>query len=127
MSELNLNTSHLEEKNYYKFFENLLSISLHACRKVFFNNLSFFRLRNEQRKNADLFLEIHKLKANLLNYEVANASPVEEITGQVKKELECAAQIDSNILSAVSDHSLSSISEGQETEVYMYVDRIVSL
>ncbi|XP_066145166.1 putative leucine-rich repeat-containing protein DDB_G0290503 isoform X1 [Euwallacea fornicatus] len=76
------------------------------------------RLKNEQKKNADLYMEIHKLKANLWNYEVANMTPVEEITGQLKKELECAAQIDSNILSVVSDQSLSSISEGHDAEVY---------
>lgn len=80
----------------------------------------FSRLRQEQKKNADLHASIQKLKAALWNYEVevANAAPMEEITGQVKRELECAAQIDSNILNAVSDQSLSSISEGQDTEVY---------
>ncbi|CAG9773309.1 unnamed protein product [Ceutorhynchus assimilis] len=77
------------------------------------------RLKNEQKKNADLYLEIHKLKASLFNYEMASNDAVDEITGQVKEELACAAQIDSNILNAVSDHSLSSISEGQDVEYYM--------
>ncbi|KAL1497445.1 hypothetical protein ABEB36_008419 [Hypothenemus hampei] len=77
------------------------------------------RLKKEQKKNADLLMEIHKLKASLWNYEAAAAIPIEEVTGQVKKELECAAQIDSNILSAVSDQNLSSISEGQDNEYYI--------
>ncbi|XP_048520137.1 A-kinase anchor protein 9 isoform X2 [Dendroctonus ponderosae] len=77
------------------------------------------RLKNEQKKNADLFIEIHKLKAVLYNYQIANNTPVEEITGQLKRELECAAELDSHILTAVSDQSLSSISEGQDAEVHM--------
>ncbi|XP_050311521.1 centrosomal protein of 290 kDa-like isoform X2 [Anthonomus grandis grandis] len=77
------------------------------------------RLKAEQKKTADLHVEIQTLKASLMNYELANAAPVDAITGQLKRELECAAQIDSNILSAISDQSLSSISEGHDVEVYM--------
>lgn len=64
-------------------------------------------------------MEIHKLKAVLYNYQVANNTPVEDITGQLKRELECAAELDSHILTAVSDQSLSSISEGHDAEVHM--------
>ncbi|XP_030754420.1 A-kinase anchor protein 9-like isoform X3 [Sitophilus oryzae] len=76
------------------------------------------RLKREQKKNAELLEEIHALKAKLLNYEVQDSTPVDDITGQLKKELECAAQIDSNIISAVSDQSLSSISEGHDVEAF---------
>ncbi|XP_076270535.1 uncharacterized protein LOC143202700 isoform X3 [Rhynchophorus ferrugineus] len=76
------------------------------------------RLKKEQKKTAELLEEVHGLKARLLNYEIAESAPVEEITGQLKKELECAAQIDYNIINAVSDQSLSSISEGHDIEAY---------
>ncbi|KAJ8915115.1 hypothetical protein NQ315_000367, partial [Exocentrus adspersus] len=81
------------------------------------------KLKEEQKRTAELVEEIHNLKAQLLQYEMAKrnnpmTTSVDEITDQLKRELDYSAQIDSNILCAVSDHSLSSISESQDVEVY---------
>ncbi|CAH1963292.1 unnamed protein product [Acanthoscelides obtectus] len=75
------------------------------------------RLRDEQRKNAELLQQIHELKAQLMNYKT-DINTVDEITDQLKRQLDYAAEIDSNIISAVSDQSLSSISETQDVELY---------
>lgn len=77
------------------------------------------KLREEQKKNAELLQKIHELKAQLLKFKnSAMMTSVEDITDQLKKELDYSAQIDSNIINAVSDHSLSSISETQDVEIY---------
>nr|CAI5846451.1 unnamed protein product [Callosobruchus analis] len=75
------------------------------------------KLRDEQRKNAELLQQVHELKAQLMNYK-SDINSVDEITDHVKRQLDYAAEIDSNILSAVSDQSLSSISETQDVELY---------
>lgn len=77
------------------------------------------KLRDEQKKNAELLLEIHNLKAQILKFKnSAMMASVEDITDQLKKELDYSAQIDSNIINAVSDHSLSSIAETHDVEMY---------
>lgn len=80
------------------------------------------KLREEQKRTAELLQEIHSLKAQLLKYKnSAMVTSVEDITDQLQKELDYSAQIDSNILNAVSDHSLSSISETNDIEMYKKV------
>ncbi|CAH1116029.1 unnamed protein product [Phaedon cochleariae] len=77
------------------------------------------KLREEQKRTAELVQEIHDLKAQLMrskNNDMVNS--VDEITDQLQQELNYSAQIDSNIINAVSDQSLSSIAELQDVEVY---------
>ncbi|KAJ8933981.1 hypothetical protein NQ314_013661 [Rhamnusium bicolor] len=81
------------------------------------------KLKEEQKRTADLLEEIHELKAQLMQYEITKkniqmTNSVDEITDQLKRELDYSAQIDSNIICAVSDQSLSSISESQDMEIY---------
>ncbi|XP_018561840.1 centromere-associated protein E isoform X3 [Anoplophora glabripennis] len=81
------------------------------------------KLKEEQKRTAELVEEIHGLKARLMQYEATKrnnpmTTSVDEIADQVKRELDYSAQIDSNILSAVSDQSLSSISDNQEAEIF---------
>ncbi|KAJ8981751.1 hypothetical protein NQ317_004931 [Molorchus minor] len=81
------------------------------------------RLKEEQKRTAELVEEIQELKAQLMHHEMAKkttdmTTSVDEITSQVRKELDYSAQIDSNIINAVSDQSLSSFSENQDIDVY---------
>nr|CAH7720570.1 unnamed protein product [Callosobruchus chinensis] len=75
------------------------------------------KLRDEQRKNAELLQQVYELKAQLMNYK-SDINSVDELTDHLKRQLDYAAEIDSNIISAVSDQSLSSISETQDVELY---------
>ncbi|VEN34276.1 unnamed protein product [Callosobruchus maculatus] len=75
------------------------------------------KLRDEQRKNAELLQQVHELKAQLMNYK-SDINSVDELTDHLMRQLDYAAEIDSNIISAVSDKSLSSISETQDVELY---------
>ncbi|KAG5898704.1 hypothetical protein JTB14_030654 [Gonioctena quinquepunctata] len=77
------------------------------------------KLKEEHKRSAELVREIHDLKVRLMRYknnDVTNS--VDEITDQLKRELDYSVQIDTNIMSAVSDQSLNSISETQDAEVY---------
>ncbi|XP_023019917.2 pericentrin-like protein isoform X8 [Leptinotarsa decemlineata] len=77
------------------------------------------KLKEEQKRSAELAQEIHELKARLMRYKSNDmASSVDEITDQLRRELDYSAQIDSNIISAVSDQSINSISDSQDVEVY---------
>lgn len=63
------------------------------------------RLRDEQKANVELQEEIHGLKAMLLSQPRGGemAMSIEEITGQVRRELDYSAHLDSSILSALED------------------------
>ncbi|XP_057661015.1 cytadherence high molecular weight protein 2-like isoform X1 [Diorhabda carinulata] len=75
------------------------------------------KLREEQRKTAELVQEIHNLKIQLLQCKNNDmTSSVDEIADQLKRELDNSIKIDSNIMTAVSDQSLNSISEIHDVE-----------
>ncbi|XP_050514022.1 golgin subfamily A member 4 isoform X2 [Diabrotica virgifera virgifera] len=77
------------------------------------------KLREEQKKRAELVQEIHNLKVQLMQCKSNEmTTSVDEIADQLKRELDNSIKIDSNIMSAVSDQSLSSISEVQDVEAY---------
>ncbi|XP_049819038.1 centromere-associated protein E-like isoform X3 [Aethina tumida] len=81
------------------------------------------RLREEHKQKTELLQEIHTLKAQLMTSEITRknnvmVNSVDDLTSQVKKELDFAAEIDTNILTAVSDQSLNSISESHDIETY---------
>lgn len=61
------------------------------------------RLRDEQKLNVELQEEVHGLKAMLLSQGRADdmAMSVEEIIGQVRRELDYSAHLDSSILNAL--------------------------
>lgn len=61
------------------------------------------RLRDEQKLNVELQEEIHGLKAMLLSQGRPSdmAMSIEEITGQVRRELDYSAHLDTNILNAL--------------------------
>lgn len=61
------------------------------------------RLRDEQKLNVELQEEVHGLKAMLLSQGRGGdmAMSIEEITGQVRRELDYSAHLDSSILSAL--------------------------
>lgn len=76
------------------------------------------KLRDEQRKTAELVQEIHNLKAQLMQFKNNDmTSSIDEIADQLKRELDHSNRMDSNILSAVSDQSLNSISDMHDVEV----------
>lgn len=72
------------------------------------------RLRDEQKRNVELQEEIHGLKATLLSQgrEGEMVMSIEEITGQVRRELDYSAHLDSSILSALE----SGGEDAKETE-----------
>ncbi|CAH1285180.1 unnamed protein product [Diabrotica balteata] len=77
------------------------------------------KLREEQKKRAELVQEIHNLKVQLMQCKSNEmTTSVDDIADQLKRELDNSIKIDSNIMSAVSDQSLSSISEVQDVEAY---------
>ncbi|XP_972088.2 pericentrin isoform X2 [Tribolium castaneum] len=63
------------------------------------------RLRDEQKKNAELFEELHTLKAQLLS---VDKKSLEDITSQIERELNYSAYLDANLLNAVGEGSLES-------------------
>lgn len=136
MEELNKERAHLREllnekdkiidqisEDSHKLHVNLVTIQAKLKESGNIIDLGN-KLKEEQKRTADLVEKVHDLKAQLMQYEVAkrNNNPmttsVDEIADQVKRELDYSAQIDSNILSAVSDQSLGSISDNQDAEIY---------
>lgn len=65
------------------------------------------RLRDEQKLNVELQEEIHGLKAMLLSQGRTSemAMSIEEITGQVRRELDYSAHLDTSILNALESGS----------------------
>ncbi|RZC43306.1 myosin-9-like, partial [Asbolus verrucosus] len=61
------------------------------------------RLREEQKKNSALYEELHALKAQLLG---VDKKSIDDITGQVQRELDYSAYLDSTLINAVGDSSL---------------------
>ncbi|KAJ3623780.1 hypothetical protein MTP99_017443 [Tenebrio molitor] len=69
------------------------------------------RLREEQKRNSDLYEELHALKAQLLG---VDKKSIEDIAGQVQRELDYSAYLDTTLINAVSDGSL----ENGDVEAY---------
>ncbi|CAH0564692.1 unnamed protein product [Brassicogethes aeneus] len=75
------------------------------------------KLKEEQKKNVNLLNELHTLKAQMINVESKrNINDVEDIASKVKRELDLSAELDCNIITAVSDQSLTSISDTHDLE-----------